>query len=33
MEIGRFGITMGYDVAWRWPVLPQRPGPRASFTA
>lgn len=33
MEIGRFGITMGYDVAWRWPVLPQPPGPRASFTA
>jgi hypothetical protein len=25
---GRVGITMGHDVAWCWPVLPQPRGPR-----
>ncbi|WP_155740873.1 hypothetical protein [Burkholderia territorii] len=33
MENRRRGITMAYDVARRWPFLPQPRGPRASFTA
>ncbi|AIO71648.1 hypothetical protein BPS26883_05128 [Burkholderia pseudomultivorans] len=33
MRIGRGGVTMGFDIASIWPVLPYRAVWRASFTA